>query len=272
MIADDIVTSLAHRIRSAQDRSASLDPITSTVSIDVPSAYAIADRVHLMRLAEGAIPVGRKIGFTNRNIWDEYGVHQPIWGWMYEHTVSRARNGRARLALDRYTEPKIEPEIVFHFASAPPRGADAAGMLGCIDWVAHGFEIVQSHFLGWKFQVADTIADGGLHGALVLGESVPVSRLGAHLLDTLAAFEIDLLCNAEKRETGRGGNVLDSPANALVHLVEILARSLRAEPIAAGEIVTTGTLTSAYSIRPGEIWRTTLRVIELPGLELELLA
>lgn len=271
-MAEDRLAALARRLHDAQDRSESLVPITSTTPLDIAAAYAIADRVHRMRLAEGATPVGRKIGFTNRNIWDEYGVHQPIWGWMYEHTVSRAVNGRARLALSRYAEPRIEPEIACHFAAAPPRGADAAGVLACIDWVAHGFEIVQSHFPGWKFQAADTIADGGLHGALVLGDPVPVSALGPYPLDALACFEIDLACHGEHRETGCGANVLGSPAYALAHLVAVLAALPQAEPIAAGEVVTTGTLTAAHPIRPGETWRTSLRGIALPGLTLQLTA
>jgi len=272
MAEDDMLAALVRRLHDAQDRNESLVPITSTTPIDIATAYAIAGRVHRMRLAEGAVAVGRKIGFTNRNIWDEYGVRQPIWGWMYEHSVHRAVNGRARLALDRYAEPRIEPEIVFHFASAPPPRASAVDVLACIDWVAHGFEIVQSHFPGWQFQVADTIMDNGLHAALVLGEPVPVSKLGAHVPDKLAAFEIDLACAGEHRETGCGANVLDSALNALAHLVAVLADMPQAEPIAAGEIVTTGTLTAAYPIRPGEVWQTALRGIALPGLALDLAA
>jgi 2-keto-4-pentenoate hydratase len=41
-------------------------------------------------------------------------------------------------------------------------------------------------------------------------------------------------------------------------------------PVAAGEIVTTGTLTAALPVKPGETWSTALSGIELPGLELAL--
>jgi hypothetical protein len=30
--------------------------------------------------------------------------------------------------------------------------------------VAHGYEIVHTHFPGWKFSAAQAVADGGLHG------------------------------------------------------------------------------------------------------------
>ena len=49
-------------------------------------------------------------------------------------------------------------------------------------------------------------------------------------------------------------NVLDSPANALVHLREVLASQPLFPPLAAGEIVTTGTVTAAWPVAQGETW------------------
>jgi len=268
---DQALNEFALRIMNAQDRGSPLAPVPPEAAIDVPTSYVVADRVHRMRIANGAVPVGRKIGFTNRNIWNDYGVHQPIWGWMYEHTVGRAPEGHARIVLERFTEPRIEPEIAFHFASTPPTDAGAHELLACIDWIAHGFEVVQSHYPGWKFRVEDTIVDGGLHGALVLGADVPVERLGEGgvLAQALAAFEIELARDARLVETGCGANVLDSPLNALVHLSRVLQRQPRLAPIAAGEVVTTGTLTAAYPLVPGERWSTRLRGLAVPGLTLE---
>jgi 2-oxo-3-hexenedioate decarboxylase len=37
-------------------------------------------------------------------------------------------------------------------------------------------------------------------------------------------------------------------------------------PLAAGEIVTTGTLTRALPVKPGETWSTTLSGVALPGI------
>jgi 2-keto-4-pentenoate hydratase len=61
------------------------------------------------------------------------------------------------LPLAPYTEPKIEPEIMFGFVAAPSPGMDDAALLRCIAWVAHGFEVVQSIFPDWKFSAADTV-------------------------------------------------------------------------------------------------------------------
>jgi 2-oxo-3-hexenedioate decarboxylase len=108
-------------------------------------AYRVTALANKMRVA--------KIGFTNRRMWDEYGVRAPNWGYIYDRTM---RDLAVPLSLAPYTEPKIEPEIMFGFVAAPSPGMDDAALLSCIAWVAHGFEIVQSIFPDWKFSAADT--------------------------------------------------------------------------------------------------------------------
>ena len=264
------VVAIAREVKQAQDRASQIAPFTARVpGFDVPAGYAVARRVGDQRRAEGYVPVGRKIGFTNSSLWPVYGVHEPIWGTMYDRTVVRLEGAKGRLSVRGFAEPKIEPEVAFCLRSAPGPGADPHELLRSVEWVAHGFEIVQSHFPGWKFRAADTVADNGLHGALVLGLPLEVSRLGADLLESLRSFSVELSCDGAAKETGRGSNVLGSPLAALAHLVAVLAAQPGSE-LRPGEIVTTGTLTAAYSVRAGEIWRTEIRGIALPGLELAL--
>ena len=132
-------------------------------------AYRVAAAVRAKREARGERPVGRKIGFTNRTIWAEYNVHAPMWGYVYDRTVRDLPKGGGDVALRGLAEPRIEPEIVFGLAAPPIPGMDERALIGCIDWVAHGFEIVQSIFPHWTFLAADTIAAYGLHGALRIG-------------------------------------------------------------------------------------------------------
>ena len=65
---------------------------------------------------------------------------------------------------------------------------------------------------------------------------------------------------------GGGANVLDSPLLAAAHLFSVLKDQPQFEPVQAGEIVTTGTLTAALPIHPGETWSTALSGLALPGL------
>ncbi len=256
--ATELIAAAAHA-RSVAPFS-SRDP-----AFDMAQAYAVAELVHRTRLARGERPVGRKIGFTNRTIWAEYGVYQPIWGHVYDTTLSYAQGGRAELPLAGLFEPRIEPEVVLHFRAAPPVTSDEPALLACIDWIAHGFEIVQSPFPGWRFKVEDSVAAGGLHGALVIGEPVPVSDI-AECARKLREFRIALARDGAVQAAGTGADVLGSPLAAFAHLARVLDGLPQFAPVSAGEVVTTGTLTRALPVKAGETWRTTLEGIELPGL------
>jgi 2-oxo-3-hexenedioate decarboxylase len=258
---------LAREMRAAQDAARLIAPFTGRVpGFDAAAAYEVSRRMHRARVRDGARPVGRKIGFTNFNIWPEYGVYAPIWGFMYESTVDRARDQRATTHIAHLAQPRIEPEIAFHFASAPPLTEDPSAILACVDWVAHGFEIVQSNFPDWKFAAADTIAQNALHGHYLVGAPMRVEELGPDPVSKLKNFTIALSCNGELRDRGGGANVLGTPLAAVAYLLKVLAESPAMPPLAAGEIVTTGTLTRALPIRAGETWTTALDGIDLPGL------
>jgi 2-oxo-3-hexenedioate decarboxylase len=85
----------------------------------------------------------------------------------------------------------------------------------------------------------------------------------------LRDFTITLARDGTVEANGGGANVLDSPLLAAAHLTRVLADQ-GAPPLQPGEIVTTGTLTAAPEIAPGEKWSTLLDGIELPGVTLTL--
>ncbi|WP_238914262.1 2-keto-4-pentenoate hydratase [Achromobacter insolitus] len=260
---------LAREVKAAQDHASYIAPLTTRrPRFDLDAAYDVAARIHQARLAEGALLVGRKIGFTNPAMWAALGVDFPVWGRVYEHSAFYDDTGEVHCRLGRYVEPRIEPEIVLHFHSAPPATRDPATLLACVDWIAHGFELVQSHYPAWQFQAADTVADNALHGALFVGPLMEATDLGPGLIEQLADFRIDLSCNGIHRETGYGSNVLGSPLAALAHLLAVLAERPADEAIQAGELVTTGTLTQAHPVHAGETWSTALEGIGLPGLRI----
>ena len=229
-------------------------------------AYAVTAAMRRARLARGELTVGRKIGFTNRTIWAEYGADRPMWGYLYSTTVRNLADVGGTFPLTGFSEPRIEPEIVFGLASAPRPGLDDASLLETIAWVAHGFEIVQSIFPRWRFTIPDTIAANGLHGALLIGPRVPLAGDTTRWRHELSSFDIDLKCNGAVADRGRAANVLDGPLHALRHLVDLLATDTVNPPLAAGEIVTTGTLTRALPVKPGETWSTVLSGVVLPEI------
>ena len=236
---------------------------------DLDAAYRVTAAVRARREERGERVLGRKIGFTNRTIWEEYGVAAPMWGYVYDRTVHDLADLDGTFALAGLAEPRIEPEIVFGFAAAPTPEMDEAGILGCVAWVAHGYELVQSIFPRWQFALADTVAAYGLHGALMIGPRQPLDGEREAWLRGLTELEIDLARDGTVVDHGRATNVLGGPLSALRYLIAVLAADPLNPPIAAGEIVTTGTLTRAFPVAPGEAWQTALTGVPLAGIAIQ---
>lgn len=220
-------------------------------------AYERALSVRQLRLRRGEQPRGYKIGFTNRTIWERYGVYAPIWGTVWNTTLSFCE-GEGEIALAGTCQPRIEPECVFGLKATPPARATLDQLLASIEWMAPGFEIVQSHMPDWKFSAADTVADSGLHARLLVGRKIPVADLphdGAAFDAQLAAARITLSRDGQQVDQGVGSNVLDGPLHALAHFLAALRDCPGATDLQPGDVVTTGTWTDAYPVKRGERWR-----------------
>jgi 2-oxo-3-hexenedioate decarboxylase len=229
-------------------------------ALTLDDAYQVTALANGLRLAQGHKPVGRKIGFTNSRLWDEYGVRAPIWGYVYDRTL---HDLGAAFSLAPLAEPRIEPEIMLGLAKAPSPGMDDAALLSCVAWVAHGFEIVQSIYPGWKFTAADSVAANGLHGALLIGPRHEIGTKKDEWLRALTNFEIELFCDRRPMDKGHALNVLEGPLSTIRYVMDLLARDPDNPPLAAGEIISTGTLTRALPVKTGESWTTRLKGIAL---------
>lgn len=235
------------------------------------AGYRIALPLHRERAAAGWRPLGRKIGFTNRSLWPRYGVFQPIFGFVYDRTLTHAPEGRATVSLAGLNQPRIEPEICFGLKSAPPRSKDPAEILSAIEWVAHSIEIVHCAVPNWQMKAGDATSANGLHGALVVGRKVPIGEF-REAATRLPALKVTLSKGATAIDRGAGANVLDSPLLALAHLVDLLASLPDFPQLIAGEIISTGTLTDAAPVAADETWSTQFEADELPGMTIRFTA
>jgi 2-keto-4-pentenoate hydratase len=264
----DFLDALAAEAFGALGSARQIPPFSSRPKgLAIDDAYRVTPLVRRMYEAGGAKALGRKIGFTNRTIWEQYGVYAPIWGYVFDRSVHDLAAVET-LPLAPFSEPRIEPEIMFGLGAAPSAAMDDAALLSCIEWVALGFEIVQSIFPDWKFAASDTVAANGVHGALLIGPRHPVAPRAAEWQRTLASFAIDLSCGGRVVDRGHGGNVLDGPLSALRHLTGLLASDPLNPPLVAGEIISTGTLTKAMPVTAGETWTAAPTGIALDAIRL----
>jgi 2-keto-4-pentenoate hydratase len=263
---DKTLDTIAAEAFGALAQTRQVQPFSSRPrGLSVADAYRVTPRVRQMFEVGGAKVAGRKIGFTNRTIWQQYNVYAPIWGYAYDRTVHELAV-TPTLSLRAFSEPRIEPEIMFGLGRAPSAGMDEAALSACIDWVALGYEIVQSIYPGWQFAAADTVAAGGLHGTLLVGPRQPFAPRAEEWRRKLVDFEIDLECDGRLIDRGHANNVLEGPLSALRHLVELLERDPVNPPLAAGEIISTGTLTKAMPVTTGETWTAKPSGIALEGV------
>ncbi len=263
----------AHQLLDARASSHLIAPLSDGATLSMADAYEVSKRILDIRIAQGEVPVGRKLGFTNRTIWPKYGVAEPInapiWGPMFDSTVRYTKDNHGIQSLAGALQPRIEPELVFRLGKTPTPGMSVEALTGCIEWMAHGLEIVISPFPEWKFEAADAIAAFGLHGALIIGEPQPLPAASRRMLsEVLADASVSLSCDDTLQAAGFGSDVLDSPVKALWHLHQLLQTQPQFAPLAAGEIITTGTWTDAYPVAPGQTWVTAFSGVSLPGLTL----
>ena len=216
----------------------------------------------------GYRPVGRKIGFTNQVLWEEFDIHTPIWAYVYDQTYQMAEMGHAVVNLERMLTPRLEPELVLKVndrIQAVDNHPEA--LIEAVDWVAIGFELVECHYPNWELSVADALADGVLHCKLVVGPPLMLDDASkSAMVELLETFEVQLWRGSELIETGFGRNALGSPLKALAYLRDVLDSQSWPDPLQGGEIITTGSLTSVPFILPGETWS-----VEVSGLDLETL-
>src|SRR5580658_8370234 len=79
-IADEVVASLA-------DHSQIPTFTSRPGGLTLAQAYRVAPLLRAAFEARGEKIAGRKIGFTNREMWKVYGVQSPIWGYCTDRST-----------------------------------------------------------------------------------------------------------------------------------------------------------------------------------------
>jgi 2-keto-4-pentenoate hydratase len=223
--------------------------------LTVADAYRVTPLLRAAFEARGEKITGRKIGFTNREMWKVYGVLSPIWGYATSRTTHELAHTPI-VRINDFVEPRIEPEIMFGLKAKPLPGMSESALLDCIEWVSLGYEVVQSIFPNWKFAASDTVAANAVHGAILVGTRHAIAPRKAAWARELASFTVELYCDGKLSQRGGGALVLDSPLLALRHLAQLTAHDVHNPPPSAGEIISTGTLTLAMPVGRSQTWTT----------------
>jgi len=263
----------AEQLLAARAGATLCEPFPDSAAINLDDAYLIARRIQEKRIQEGERLIGRKIAFANHALLKKYGRIAPtqgmIWTPLFDSTVRFMDQNFGVQSLQGAVQPRLAPEIIFKIGSTPKPDATLDELSDCLEWMAHGLEIVVCPFPDWKFDTADAIAAFALHGALLIGEPHQLSSTARHHLGSiLANTSVSLSCDSTLLSAGYGSDVTESPLHALWHLQQLLKDQPGSTTLQAGEIISTGTWTDLPFIQAGQTWSTAFSGATLAGLSI----
>ena len=190
--------------------------------------------------------VGFKIGATSERAQTFLETDTPFAGCVLSRDLF---DSPLTLPAGRFPFRLIEPEFAVRLArDLPARDTayDAATVADAVASLHPAIELVTSGLADWARQGAPSlIADNGVNGALVLGPACADWRVF-----DLPRHAVTLRVNGAPAGEGVGGNSLGGPMNALAWLAN--HRAKRGLGLAAGQVVTTGVVTTFVELGAGE--------------------
>jgi 2-keto-4-pentenoate hydratase len=190
------------------------------------------------KVEAGHRPRGKKMAAVRRGWRGHAQTLDAGWGHILDSTL--LLDG-TELPASHLILPRVEAEFAFLLAQdlAGP-GVTAAHVLAATAGVCAAFEVVDSRFRPKAPTPEDGTADNGSHGYAVIGARlVPVMGVD------LASLNVRLEINKQVKGAGSGANIAGNPA----HAVAALAHH---QPLKAGEIILTGSVSGAFPIHAGD--------------------
>ena len=246
---EKIIAELAQELYNADLGRNPIQAITERYpDISYEEAYKVQLIGMKLRLADGHVIVGKKIGLTSKAMQNALGVFEPDYGYITDKMM--AFEGEP-ISMASLILPKIEPEIAFILKSdLSGPGVTVADVLQATAGVMPAIEIIDSRVKDWKIKIQDTIADGASIGRIIVsGKLSPVDEIDLRFTGLV------LEKSGEVVATAAGAAVLGHPANAVAWLANKLSQyGMKLE---AGDIVMSGSLTAACQVASGDNIRAT---------------
>lgn len=198
-------------------------------AVDAPPARLTVEQAYqVQREVFGQARVGWKLGLVSRAKQEQMGMSEPIRGHLGQSDLLRAP---ATVRLDRFIQPRIEPELAAVLGADVPPGTDARRAADAVEKYVLALDVLDSVWRAYRFTIADVIADNASGGAAVVaGEAVTPGPLQLFVDDEPA-----------------GAGELDPAGPHLAWLAGEVG-GLR-----AGEVVLLGSPTAAVPARRGEV-------------------
>lgn len=247
---DSEIKSVAQRLHEAE---AKVERIKQTSmeypDITIEDAYAIQKEWCRIKIDEGQIVKGHKIGLTSRAMQMQAEIDEPDFGTLFDKMFF---DDGAEIEAGRFLTPMVEVELAFILGKRLEGDAvNLFDVINATDFVTPALEIIDFRNNGvdpgqqQTRTVMDTISDNAANAGIVLGGRAvrPMD------LDLRWAAAL-LYKNGIIEETGVAAGVLNNPANGIVWLTKKFAPfGIALEP---GQVVLAGSFTRPVPVAPGD--------------------
>lgn len=249
-LSDTDIQQCAARLHEAERSRVQIRQLSQDYPhITIADAYAIQRAWIAIKVAEGRVIKGHKIGLTSKAMQSALNINEPDSGVLLDDMFF-ADGGI--VPSDRFIATRIEAELAFVMRQQLA-GPDCTlfDVLNATDFVVPALEILDTRIERVDPQtkatrkIFDTIADNAANAGIVLGGR-PLRPLDADLR------WIGALCtkNGQLEETGLAAGVLNHPATAVAWLAnKIAAQGLALEP---GQVVLAGSFIRPIEARKGD--------------------
>ena len=222
--------------------------------ITLDDAYDIQTRGRQLRLEEGNLIVGRKIGLTSRGMMELLHCDTPDYGYLLNTMLINEGSSCRREELNI---PILEGEIAFIMGEdLQGPGVTTADVLNSTAWVVPCFEVCDGRYPDWKVTVRDTISDNAGASRFMLG-SKPKRIEDVNLKGIGMVMER----NGELIGSAAGAEVMGTPLNSVTWLINKLAEY--GDGLKKGDIVLSGAFIAAVPCEKGDYF-----VMSLDGFQI----
>jgi 2-oxo-hept-3-ene-1,7-dioate hydratase len=250
MFSEDLIRQLAAELHESERSRVQVEHFSRRYpGMTIEDGYAVSRAWVKMKIAEGRVVRGHKIGLTSRAMQQASQIDEPDYGTLLDDMF--IREGSA-IPADRFIAPRVEVELAFVLGRRL-RGPDVTifDVLAATDYVVPAIEIIDARIEQFDRQtkamrkVFDTISDNAANAGIITGGR-PVKPDAVDLRWVSAL----LYRNGVIEESGVAAAVLNHPATGVAWLANKLAPW--DEFLEAGEVVLGGSFTRPVNAVAGD--------------------
>jgi 2-oxo-hept-3-ene-1,7-dioate hydratase len=249
MFTPELIAQLAAELHQAERTRTQLEHFSKRLpGMTIEDGYAISRAWVALKLGDGRVARGHKIGLTSRAMQQSSQIDEPDYGTLLDDMFFEPGD----IPADRFIAPRVEVELAFVLKkNLEGDRISVDDVLQATDHVVPAIEIIDARIEQFDRhtkaprKVYDTISDNAANAGIVLGgrrvrpQEVDLPWVGAILRQ-----------NGVVEETGLAAGVQGHPAIGVAWLAMKLAPW--GERLRAGEVVLAGSFTRPVGARRGD--------------------